>query len=200
MQYYVPPSQVPGPPAGMGPMPHASGLLIRTVNEPARLIDPIRRLVVNGRGTLPYVKVEPYLQSLEHQVRPWRMGMSLLGMFSLLAGGIAAIGLYAVFAHAIAQRNREMAIRVAMGASPRVVMSMVVGEATRLAAVGIGAGASAAVLGGRTLESVLYGFAAADPIVLTSAALAMLVIVVVATSLPAIRASRVDPVSLLRAE
>jgi ABC-type antimicrobial peptide transport system permease subunit len=66
--------------------------------------------------------------------------------------------------------------------------------------VGIGLGALAAVLGGRTLESVLYGFAAADPIVLTSAALAMLVIVVLATSLPAIRASRVDPVSLLRAE
>jgi ABC-type antimicrobial peptide transport system permease subunit len=128
------------------------------------------------------------------------MGMSLLEMFSLLAGGITAIGLYAVFAHAIAQRNREMAIRVAMGASPRAVMSIVVGEATRLAAVGIGAGALAAVLGGRTLESVLYGFAAADPIVLTSAALAMLVIVVLATSLPAIRASRVDPVSLLRAE
>jgi putative ABC transport system permease protein len=200
MQYYVPTSQVPGPPAGMGAMPQASGLLIRTMNEPTGLIDPIRRLVVNGRGRLPYVHVELYLRSLERQVRPWRMGRSLLGLFSILAMGVAGIGLYAAFAHAIAQRSREMAIRIAIGASPGAVMSMIVGEATRLAIVGIAAGALAAILAGRTLESVLYGFVAADPIVLTFAALVMLTIVVVATSIPAVRASRIDPNALLRAE
>jgi hypothetical protein len=200
MQYYVPTSQVPGPPAGMGVMPQASGLLIRTVNEPSRLIDAIRRLVVNGRDKLPYVEVEPYTQSLERQIRPWRMGISLLGMFSILSIGVAGIGLYAAFAHAIAQRSREMAIRVAIGASPVAVMSMVVTEAARLAAVGISAGALGAILAGRTLESVLYGFVAADPIVLTAAASAMLLIVLVATAVPAVRAARVDPNAVLRAE
>ena len=200
MQYYVPTTQVPGPPAGMGAMPQASGLLVRTVDDPARSIDAIRRLVINGRGTLPFVEVERYTQSLERQVRPWRMGISLLGMFSILAIGVAGIGLYAAFAHAIAQRSREMAIRVAIGASPIAVMSMVVTEAARLAAIGIGAGAFGAILGGRTLESVLYGFVAADPLVLASAAITMLLIVVVATSIPAIRASRVDPNAVLRAE
>jgi ABC-type antimicrobial peptide transport system permease subunit len=170
------------------------------VNEPTRLIDPIRRLVVNERGTLPYVRIEPYLQSLERQVRPWRMGMSLLGMFSMLAIGVAAIGLHAAFAHAIALRSREMAIRVAIGARPVVVMTMIIGQATRLAMVGIGAGTLGAILGGRTLESVLYGFVAADPVVLGAAALAMLLIVVSATSIPAIRASRIDPNAILRAE
>jgi len=200
MQYYVPTSQVPGPPAGMGLMPQASGLLIRTVNEPSRLTDAIRRLVVNGRDKLPYVEVEPYTQSLERQIRPWRMGISLLGMFSILSIGVAGIGLYAAFAHAIAQRSREMAIRVAIGASPIAVMSMVVTEAARLAAVGIGAGALGAILAGRTLESVLYGFVAADPIVLTAAASAMLLVVLVATAVPAVRAARVDANTVLRAE
>ena len=200
MQYYVPPSQTPGPPAGMGFVPHANGLLVRTATDPARLVDPIRRLVVNGRGTLPYLQVRPYLQSLERQVRPWRTGLTLLGMFSVLAIGVAAIGLYAAFAHAMTQRSREMAIRIAIGASPAAVFAMILREAFRLALVGIGAGLAGAILGGRTLQAVLYGFVPADPVVLASAAVAMSVVIVAATSTPAVRASRVDPNLILRAE
>ncbi len=200
MQYYVPPSQTPGPPAGMGTVPQASGLLVRTAGDPARLIDPIRRLIVRGRGTLPYLEVRPYVQSLERQVRPWRLGVTLLGMFSALAMGIAAIGLYAAFAHAVTQRTRELAIRVAIGASPSAVVSMILGEAGRLAASGIVAGAAGAVVGGRSLQAVLFGFVPADPVVLAAAALTMLIVVVSATLFPAVRASRVDPNTILRAE
>jgi predicted permease len=200
MQYYVPPSQTPGPPAGMGAVPHANGLVVRTAMDPTRLVDPIRRLVVNGRGTLPYVQVRPYLQSLDRQVRPWRTGLALLAMFSALAIGVAAIGLYAAFAHAMTQRSREMAIRIAIGASPAAVMTMILREASRLALVGIAAGMVGAMLGGRTLQSVLYGFVAADPVVLASAGVAMLIVIVAASLIPAVHASHVDPNVVLRAE
>lgn len=200
MQYYVPPSQTPGPPAGMGVVPHANGLVVRTAIDPTQLIDPIRRLVVNGRGTLPYVEVRPYLQSLERQVRPWRTGLTLLGMFSALAIGVAVIGLYAAFAHAMTQRRREMAIRIAIGATPAAVVTMILREASALAIAGITAGMAGAMLGGRTLQSVLYGFVPADPVVLASAGAVMLIVIAAATMIPAARASRVDPNLILRAE
>ena len=200
MQYYVPPSQTPGPPAGMGVVPHANGLVVRTASDPARLIDPIRRLVVNGRSTLPYVEVRRYLQSLERQVRPWRTGLTLLGMFSALAIGVAVIGLYAAFAHAMTQRSREMAIRIAIGATPAAVVTMILREASGLATAGITAGIVGAMLGGRTLQSVLYGFVPVDPVILGSAGAVMLIVIVAATMIPAARASRVDPNLILRAE
>jgi ABC-type antimicrobial peptide transport system permease subunit len=155
---------------------------------------------VNGGRDLPYLHVDPYAQLLERQVHPWRLGVTLLGMFSLLAMAVAALGLYAAFAHAVAVRIREMAIRVAIGASPAKVVLMILREASRLSGLGIVAGALAAALGGRSLQSVLFGFVPGDPIVLAAAGLAMLLVVLTATWLPARRAARVEPSVLLRAE
>jgi putative ABC transport system permease protein len=200
MQYYVPPAQTPSPPAGMGGVPHASGLLVQTAVDPSSLIVPIRRLVVDGRRSLPYLQVRPYAQLLERQVHPWRLGVTLLGMFSVLAMAVAALGLYAAFAHAVTVRTREMAIRIAIGASPAKVVSMILGEAARLSTLGIVAGALGAVIGGRSLQSLLFGFVPGDPVVLTAAGFAMLLVVLTATCLPAWRASRVDPNAILRAQ
>jgi predicted permease len=200
MQYYVPMSQVPDPPGGIEPGPRVAGLLVRTVEDPSNLIVPLRRLVVNGRANIPYVRVRPYVELLERQVQPWRLGATLLAMFSALAIAVAAIGLYAAFAHAVLERRREMAIRVAIGASPARVVGMILREALRLTAVGIVAGTAGAVMAGRSVQSILYGIVPADPLVLGGAAAAMLVVVAIATSLPARTASRADPNSLLRAE
>jgi putative ABC transport system permease protein len=200
MQYYVPVSQVPPPPGGVPAGPNVSGLLLRTTGDPAALIAPIRRLVVHGRPNLPYLQVRPYSQLLERQVQPWRLGTTLLGMFSALALAVAAIGLYAAFAHAVALRRREMAIRIAVGARPARVLTMILGEASRLAAYGIAVGIAGAVLAGHSLERLLFGIVPADPIVLGGAAAAMLLVVMAATTLPARRAAQADPNSLLRAE
>jgi predicted permease len=200
MQYYVPPSQTPGPPVGMGSTPGASGLIVRTTHDPLTLIDPIRRIVVNGDRSLPFVHVRPYLLALERQVRPWRMGLTLLGLFSILAVGVAAMGLYAAFAHAVSQRMREMGIRIAVGATPSRVILLILVEATRLASIGIAAGVFGAILGGRTVESLLYDFVPTDPFVLGCAAGGMIAVVFFATLIPAVRAARVDPNLILRAE
>ena len=200
MQYYVPMSQVPDPPGAIAPGPRVGGLLVRAAGDPSNLIVPLRRLVVNGRANLPYVHVRPYVELLQRQVQPWRLGATLLTMFSALAVAVAAMGLYAAFAHAVVERRREMAIRVAVGASPARVVAMILREALRLSAVGIVVGTAGALMAGRSVQSILFGIVPADPLVLGGAAAAMLIVVAIATSLPARTASRADPNALLRAE
>jgi putative ABC transport system permease protein len=198
MQYYVPFTQVPGPPPGIDPGPDVRGLLVRAAGDPAALIVPVRRLVSDGRPDLPYVRVRPYVTLLERQVQPWRVGVTLLTIFSALAIAVAALGLFAAFAHAVAVRRREMAIRIAIGASSGRVMGMILREAAAVASVGIVVGAVAAIAGGRSLQSVLFGIVPADPVVLSSAVAGMLLVVLMATVLPARRAAESNPQMLLR--
>jgi ABC-type antimicrobial peptide transport system permease subunit len=200
MQYYVPFAQVPGPPPGAGSGPGIGGLLVRATAGPGRLIAPIRRLVVGGRATLPYLRVRPYAELLERQVRPWRLGATLLAIFGGLAVIVAAVGLYAAFSHAVAQRRREMAIRIAVGASPSRLRTTILKEAAVVSGIGTGVGVAAALLGGRSLRTLLFGIAPADPLVLGLAAIVMLAVALLATFLPALSASRANPNALLRAE
>ena len=200
MQYYVPMSQVPAPPGGMPSGPGISGLVVRAAVDPSTLTLPLRRLVLNDRDDLPYLRVRPYAELLQRQVHPWQLGATLLTLFGALAITVASIGLYAAFAHAVLERRREMAIRIAVGASPSRVLAMVMREAVRLTAAGIVVGVAAACLAGRSLQSILFGIAPNDPFVLGGAAAAMLAVVAMATFLPARSASRSDPNSLLRAE
>ena len=90
MQYFVPQSQVPGPPAGVGPGPGVQGLLVRGRIDADALIAPIRRAVLDGRTDLPFVEVQPYAELLQQQMRPWRLGTALLTLFGVLALGVAA--------------------------------------------------------------------------------------------------------------
>ena len=200
MQYFVPQAQVPGPPAGVGPGPGVQGLLVRANMDVDALVAPIRRAVLNGRTDLPFVEVRAYADLLQQQMRPWRLGTTLLTLFGVLALGVAGTGLYAVFAHAIAERRQEMAIRIAIGAHPRRVLAMILAESGRVAALGVLSGCVLAVVAGRGLQSMLVGIAPSDPLVLGLAAVVMLAVAVAATLLPARAAARADPTSLLRAE
>ena len=176
------------------------GLLIRLSGDLAVAAPEIRKIVLDGRSDLPYVQVRRYAELLERQVQPWRTGTTLLIVFSALALGVAAIGLYAAFTHAVGQRRREMAVRIAVGASPGRVLRMILGEAARLACAGTVAGTIAALIAGRTLQALLFGIVPADPAVLGAAAATMLLIAVSATLPCARKAARSDPGTLLRAE
>jgi hypothetical protein len=200
MQYFVPPSQVPGPPAGVGPPPGVQGLLVRANVDASALIAPIRRAVLNGRTDLPFVEVRPYADLLRQQMRPWRLGATLLTLFGVLTLGVAATGLYAVFAHAIRERRQEMAIRIAIGAHPSRVLAMILAESFRLAALGVLCGSALAIVAGRWVQSLLVGVTASDPAVLGVSAALMLVVAIVATLMPARAAAKTDPTALLRAE
>jgi predicted permease len=200
MQYFVPFSQVPGPPGAPGMGPGIQGLLVRTSREPVDLVAPVRRAILDGRSDLPFLEVRPYMQLLQDQMRPWRLGTLLLALFCTLALGVAAMGLYAAFAHTVAERHREMAIRIAIGARPRAVLLMVLGDAGRLAVAGTVCGSVLALLTGRTVQSMLVGTAPSDPIVLSLTAVVMMAVAIAATWLPARAAAQADPTALLRAE
>jgi ABC-type antimicrobial peptide transport system permease subunit len=110
------------------------------------------------------------------------------------------MGLYAVFAHAISERRREMAIRLAIGSRPGGLMAMILREAAYLASGGVLCGCVLAVLAGRWLQSMLVGTAPADPLVLAAAGGLMIAVAMLATIVPARSATRANPIDLLRAE
>jgi predicted permease len=198
MQYFVPYSQVPVPPFLPHPDHAAWGLLVRSDTSPAVLAPAIRRAVAGSRSGLPFVRVRPYAQLLDRQLRPWRIGSALFLWFSGLALAVGAMGLYAAFAQTVAERRREMAIRVAIGAAPQRVMTMVLRESLTLAAVGIGCGWMGALAGGRALQALLFQTSSVDPAVLGGSAVVMIVVAVAATLFPAQAAARVNPSELLR--
>jgi predicted permease len=200
MQYYVPFAQVPGPPAGIEPGPGIQGLLVRTAVPADRLVAPIRRAVVDGRTDLPFVQVRPYFDLLAQQMRPWRTATALLALFGALALIVSGVGLYAVFAHAISERRREMAIRIAIGARPGEVMAMILREAAVMASGGVLGGCLLVIVAGRGMQSMLVATAPAEPLVLLAAGLLMIVVAAMAVLIPARAATRADPSSLLRAE
>ena len=118
----------------------------------------------------------------------------------MLATVLAALGLYGVLAYAVAQRSREIALRFALGAPAPRIRRMVLRQIAAMAAVGIVLGTVVAVLLGRAAQSLLFGVAAADPLALAAAAVVLGVVMLGAAYLPARRASRVDPMSVLRYE
>ena len=113
------------PPFIANPDRGAWGLLLRVdaAAGVAAVAPAVRRIIVGGRADVPFIQVRPYSQLLDRQMRPWRLGTALLGLFSALALCVGAVGLYAAFSHAVAARRREMAIRIAIGARPRGVIA-----------------------------------------------------------------------------
>jgi ABC-type antimicrobial peptide transport system permease subunit len=129
-----------------------------------------------------------------------RFGMLLLLAFGGLALLLAAVGVYGVMAYAVSQRTRELGIRLALGARPGTVRALVLGEGMLLAGLGIGLGLVGALALGRLLVGLLYGVTPTDPRVLAAVCLLLAGASVVACLVPAVRATRVNPVDALRSE
>jgi ABC-type antimicrobial peptide transport system permease subunit len=121
-----------------------------------------------------------------------------LGGFAAVGLLLSCIGIYGLVAYSVTQRRREIAIRVAVGATPHDVLGLVTGDELRLATLGIVAGAGAAVLLGRALAASVSGLGTPDPVVLVVAAATLAGAALLASAIPAIRAARGDPVAALR--
>jgi putative ABC transport system permease protein len=124
----------------------------------------------------------------------------LVGMFAILALLLAAIGVYGVLAYLVTQRTREIGLRIALGARPRSVLQLVVGHSLRLSAIGISFGVVGALLLGPSIESQLFGVKPRDAATLVVVALSLLAVAVLASYIPARRATQVDPLTALRTE
>ena len=192
LQYYVPLGQE----VGIGGLQ----LLVRPRGDAECAEELIRREFWGIRSDLPYARIGLLEEALEGQVRPWRLGASLFALFGLLALAVTVVGLYSVIAYVVEQRTREYAVRIALGASPGDVFGQTLRRGLAPAAVGLPVGIVIALVAGRFVEPLLFETSARDVRILVLVALILLVVSALASLVPAIRATRVDPVVALQAE
>jgi predicted permease len=179
---------------------HETGmtLLVRTSNEPAALAAAVRREVQALEPNLPLTDVQPMTQVIGDALYPARMGALLLTGFGVLAVVLAAVGLYGVMSFVVARRTREIGIRIALGAQTGAVLRLVLGQSMTLVAVGVVVGLVAAAMATRVLASFLYGVGTRDVVTFTLAPLALMLVALLASYVPARRATKVDPMVALR--
>jgi putative ABC transport system permease protein len=126
--------------------------------------------------------------------------MTLLSLFAVIAGVLAAVGIYGVMSYSVTQRTHELGIRMALGAGRATVVRMIVAEGAKLALAGVGIGLLAALALTRSMAGLLPGISATDPLVVAALALSLSAVALLASYVPARRAAKVDPIIALRAE
>jgi ABC-type multidrug transport system ATPase subunit/ABC-type antimicrobial peptide transport system permease subunit len=173
---------------------------VRTALAPERLLPEIPKLVARIDPTLPVENLRTMPQQVRDNVFLDRFISLLSVSFAGLATLLAAIGLYGVLAYTVAQRTREIGLRMALGAAPGAVLGMVLKQVGIMTLVGGVAGATLAVWLGRLAQSLLYELKGWDPLVLTASAVTLAVVALGAGFVPARRASRIDPMKALRYE
>jgi putative ABC transport system permease protein len=180
--------------------PTPLSFLVRSNLPLTSLAPEIRRAVREVDPEQPVAQLREAESLLTDATARQRFSMVLLALFGGLALTLAAIGVYGVMAYGVSQRTRELGIRLALGARPGSVRKLVLGQGLGMALIGIGLGLLAAVALGRLLTSLLYGISPADPWVLATGALVLGAVSLLASLVPAIRATRVDPINALRSE
>jgi putative ABC transport system permease protein len=176
----------------------AMTLYVRSEADPAQIVSSIGR-EINAAGPQVLVNgVRTGQQVIDGSLFQARIGVALLSVFGLLALGLASIGLYGILAYAVNQRQREIGLRMALGATQSSVLRLVLNQGMSLVLIGVVIGFAAAVLVGRLLSSMLYGVGASDPISLAAAGFVLGAVALVACYLPARWATRVDPLVALR--
>jgi predicted permease len=187
-------------PASLRVVRRTMSIVVRTAGDPLALAAPARQEIAALDRDLAVANVRTLDRVVADSVGDRRFTMLLLGLFGAVALALAVIGIYGVTAYGVAQRTREMGIRLALGATPVAVRRLVLGEGMRLALVGLGVGMALALVGTRALRSQLYGIGSSDPATYLALSAVLLLVAVLATYLPARRATRVDPAITLRAE
>ncbi|MEJ7812522.1 MAG: ABC transporter permease [Gemmatimonadaceae bacterium] len=174
--------------------------VVRTTGDPAALTPAVRQVVRELNANLAITSVRTLDALYGRSVQRYRVNATLVGALGALALALAAVGLYGVIAFVVAQRTREIGIRMALGAGGGHVVRQVVRGGMRLAVLGVAIGAVGALAATRVVTRFLFGVTPTDPAAYLLAASTLLVAALLATYLPARRAARVDPLVALRAE
>jgi putative ABC transport system permease protein len=181
------------------PMPFLT-VVTRTSGAPERTQDVVRSVVHRADAGLAIANLTSLDEYVGARVADRRFALSLLGLFALLAVGLGAMGIYGVMSYSVAQRRREIAIRLALGAEPGGVRAMVVRDGLGIVVAGTMGGLLAAAIAGRLMRGLLFGVGGFDVLTYLSVPLALLSVAALAAWLPARRASRVDAMTTLRGE
>jgi ABC-type antimicrobial peptide transport system permease subunit len=162
----------------------------------------LRRTVRDVDPSIPIISLRTFAQYLDSNLDLWivRAGAALFSVFGGLALGLAVVGLYGVKAYSVARRTREIGIRMALGAQPGMVLRLIMREGSIMLLTGIALGLLLAAATGKILSGILYEVGALDPVAFTAAPILLAAAALVATWLPARRATRINPMVALRAE
>jgi putative ABC transport system permease protein len=181
-----------------GRTPH--DLVVRTSDDPKVLAATVRSVVRGLDRTAILSPVTTLEQQLSDQLAPRRFQTWLLTLFSFMAVMLASVGVYGVMHYSVAQRTHEIGVRMALGARTGNVLRMVIGQGISLAAIGLGVGLVGAWGLTRLLTSLLFGVTATDPMTFGVVSILLTFVAILASSIPAMRAARVDPLAALRCE
>jgi predicted lysophospholipase L1 biosynthesis ABC-type transport system permease subunit len=168
--------------------------------SPLKLTGAIRDAVRLADPEQPIADIVSLGQLISRQTAGRRFNTTLLGVFALLAVGLALVGIYGVTGYAVAQRHRELGIRMALGARPADVVRLLLAESLVRVAIGVGLGLAIAFVASKALATMLFGITASDATTFLGTALLLAAVALLATWLPARRATRVDPMVSLRTE
>jgi predicted permease len=176
-----------------------SAIVVRASGPPAAMVETVRREMSRIDPALA-VQAQTLSEHLKLALFPAEATGALLGTFGLLALALSVVGLYGMLAYSVSQRTREIGIRTALGAQTTDVLRLVTLQGIKLAAIGMGAGLVAPLVSTRLLSFLLYGVSATDPVTFVGVTVLYLAIILLASYLPARRATKVDPVVALRYE
>jgi len=178
----------------------ANALVVRTSVDPLSLATPVRNTIWAVDKDQPVANIDSMEHIVAGAVARQRFSMLLLAIFAGLALALAAVGIYGVMSYSVAQQTREIGIRIALGAQRRDVLRMTVKEGLKLVGVGLLIGLTSAFVLTRVMESLLFGISATDPVTFGIICVVLLMVAALASYIPALRATTVDPMVALRAQ
>jgi putative ABC transport system permease protein len=179
---------------------HDMTLVVRATQDPTRLVADIRQIVQSIDPDQPLGDVRTMQSMAAESVAPQRLTMLVSILFAALALVLAVVGLYGVISYSVAQRTHEFGVRMALGAERRDILKLVVGQGSRMILVGVGMGILGALALTRFVSSLLYGVKPTDPLTFLGVTLLLIAVALLASYIPARRATKVDPLVALRYE
>jgi ABC-type antimicrobial peptide transport system permease subunit len=175
-------------------------LLVLGQNDATALLPALTEVVRRSTPAVRSLQIRSFEELLDPQVRPWRVGATVFGLFGAIVVVVAAIGLFSIVSYLVTQRTHELGVRIALGAQRGQVLRLIMGGALRTAIVGAAIGGALSVAIGPAIQPLLFDNAARDPLLLSAVAIGLLVVAVAASVWPAWRATLVDPLLALRSD
>jgi putative ABC transport system permease protein len=175
-------------------------VVLKTPGDPSGVAKQVEQQVRTLDPGIAIWRLEPLESYIDDAQAPMRFNLILIAIFGAIALTLASVGLYSVMAYSVTQRAHELGIRIAVGASPRDILRLVLGHGVRLTLMGAALGLVVSFLVTRALASLLFGVSATDPLTFIAVPIVLALVAMLACYLPARRAMRVDPIIALRYE